>query len=181
MLVGFRSLTVFVTVKYLWLLVSTSKYFRDRRFRGKRSRNDERARGPTTCDICFDAQYRTAYPVYICLFQSGIERIVHEHGHPTKSNRHCSHFDIVFTYNRYPQSLARETPFFAYFPVTELTGTQNGTKSVTFFTGIVWSCLPSNRTKIDVLVRETRVLPGKIITGTAQVSLPLCWFSYDSR
>ena len=88
---------------------------------------------------------------------------------------------LCFNYNRYPYSLAREAPFFAYFPVTELTGTQIGTKSVTFCTGIVWSCLPSNRTKIDVLGRETRLLSGKIITGRAQVYLPLSRFSYESR
>ena len=88
----------------VWLLVSTSKYFRDRRFQGKRSRNDESAwtNYLHVIPMCFDAQYRTAYPIYICLFQSGIERVVHEHGYPTKSNRHCSHFDIVFNYNRYP-------------------------------------------------------------------------------
>ena len=59
-----RGLTVFVTVKYGCWFLPVPKYFRDRRFQGKRSRNDERARGPTTCDMCFDAQYRTAYPIY---------------------------------------------------------------------------------------------------------------------
>ena len=86
----------------VWLLVSTSKYFRDRRFQGKCSRNHESAWTNYLHVMCFDAQYRTAYPIYICLFQSGIERVVHEHGYSTKSNWHCLHFDIVFNYNRYP-------------------------------------------------------------------------------
>ena len=59
----------------VWLLVSTSKYFRDRRFQGKRSRNDESA--------------WTNYLHVICVLMLNIEPISYLYLFVSVWNRAC--------------------------------------------------------------------------------------------